>query len=87
MKLYSLRQGFLHLVHCRRLSPLSTRMRSPRRELLFGQCANETSSWIRPLVLQPTMLDLGSVRAVIIGATSPRIEHILTQRLRLGENH
>jgi len=27
------------------------------------------------------------VRAVIIGATSPRIEHILTQRLRLGENH
>src|SRR5262245_10737260 len=52
MKLYSLRRGFLHRVHCRRLSPLSTRMRSLRRELLFGRCATETSSWIRPLVLQ-----------------------------------
>src|SRR5262245_46090664 len=48
MKLYSLRRGFLHRVHGRRLSPLSTRMRSLRRELLFGRCANETSSWIRP---------------------------------------
>src|SRR6516164_5954984 len=70
MKLYSLRRGFLHRVHCRRPSPLSTRMRSLRRELLFGRCANETSSWIRPLVLQPTMLDLGvraSRQAVIIG--------------------
>src|SRR6516164_9803893 len=38
-------------------------MQSLRRELLFGRCANETSSWIRPSVLQPTMLDLGSVRA------------------------
>jgi hypothetical protein len=46
-----LRRGFLHRVHCRRLSPLSTRMRSLRRELLFGRCANETSSWIRPLAL------------------------------------
>src|SRR5262249_44790499 len=44
--------GFLHRVHSRRLSPLSTRMRSLRRELLFGRCATETSSWIRPLVLQ-----------------------------------
>src|SRR5262245_9473613 len=52
MKLYSLRRGFLHRVHCRRLSPLSTRMRSLRRELLFGRCATETSPWIRPLVLQ-----------------------------------
>src|SRR5215472_1954063 len=26
-------------------------MRSLRRELLFGRCATETSSWIRPLVL------------------------------------
>src|SRR5262245_54065165 len=52
MKLYSLRRGFLHRVHCRRLSPLSTRMRSLRRELLFGRCATETSSWIRPLVLK-----------------------------------
>src|SRR5262249_6901255 len=52
MKLYSLRRGFLHRVHCRRLSPLSTRMRSLQRELLFGRRATETSSWIRPLVLQ-----------------------------------
>src|SRR6516164_11020183 len=89
MKLYSLRRGFLHRVHCRRLSPLSTRMRSLRRELLFGRCANETSSWIRPLVLQPTMLDLGSVRAgkrSLLVATSPADRRILTQRLRLGEN-
>src|SRR5262249_39995477 len=80
--------GFLHRVHCRRLSPLSTRMRSPRRELLFGRCANETSSWIRPLVLQPTMLDLGSVRAGkrhYWRPLLPRIGCILTQRLRLGD--
>src|SRR5262249_4103892 len=89
MKLYSLRRGFLHRVHCRRLSPLSTRMRSLRRELLFGRCANETSSWIRPLVLQPTMLDLGSVRAgkrSLLASTSPADGRILTQRRRLGEN-
>src|SRR5262249_61156 len=90
MKLYSLRRGFLHRAHCRRLSPLSTRMRSPRRELLFGRCANETSSWIRPLVLQPTMLDLGSARAgkrSLLASTSPADRRILTQRLRLGENY
>src|SRR6516165_11694410 len=48
MKLYSSRRGFPHRVHCRRLSPLSTQMRSLRRELLFWRCSNETSSWIRP---------------------------------------
>src|SRR5262249_41914407 len=80
MRLYSLRRGFLHRVHCRRLSPLSTRMRSLRRELLFGRCANETSSWIRPLVLQPTMLDLGSERAgkrSLLASTSPADRRIL----------
>src|SRR5262245_11600253 len=90
MKLYSLRRGFLHRVHCRWLSPLSTRMRSPRRGLFFGRCANETSSLIRPFVLQPPLLELGSVRAgkrSLLGSTSPADRRILTQRLRLGETY
>jgi len=42
------------------------------------------------LVLQPTMLDLGSVRArkrSLLASTSPADRRILTQRLRLGENY
>src|SRR5262245_22486301 len=45
MKLYSLRRGFLHRVHGRRLSPLSTRVRSLRPESLFERRENETSPW------------------------------------------
>src|SRR5262249_62057758 len=45
MRLYSLRRGFLHRVHGRRLSPLSTRVRSLRPELLFKGRENDTLSW------------------------------------------
>jgi hypothetical protein len=45
---------------------------------------------VRPLVLQPTMLDLGSVRArkrSLLASTSPADRRILTQRPQLGENY
>src|SRR5262249_44764142 len=77
MKLYSLRRGFLHRVHCRRLSPLSTRMRSLRRELLFGRCANETSSRNRPnatpgvLIAAPTTTVLTTVLRTIVDTVRP----------------
>src|SRR5881392_702177 len=58
MKLYSLLQGFLHLVHCRRLSPLSTRLPSLRPESLFERRENETSSWNPSLALQRLCFDL-----------------------------
>src|SRR6266550_2396789 len=45
MRLYSLPRGFLQRVHGRRLSPLSTRVRSLRPESLFERRENERSSW------------------------------------------